>query len=105
MTPQENADAMRTRRHTVALRRDRVPASLIFHAASGLYDCTTIEYGSDGPSIVKNWPRLSSGEQLLWRVLAWLNDAGDLPSADELRDGLDADNYAAVTKTIARAAA
>ena len=47
------------------------------------------------------WPTLSSGEELLWSVLAWLNGQGECPERWELEAGLDAANTAAALAAIA----
>lgn len=105
-TPQQKADEIRDRRNTITIQPNQVRTSVVFHAASALYDCTRLELSAGhGIQVHKNWPRLSRGEELLWQVLAWLNGNGDRPTDAELADVLDADNLAAATKTIARAAA
>ena len=75
------------------VRRPRPPQR---HLARG---CTTIDSDDAGRVvIVRNWPRLSSGEELLWRVLGWLQGADDLPSDDDLRAGLDGPSQVAVAR-------
>lgn len=59
---------------------------------TALLGCTSV----DGDAFVKAWPRLSSGEELLWAVLGWLNGVCDLPTSDTLRAGLDGGNFAVV---------
>lgn len=90
---------------TIHLRADRVTASVVLHAATALYDCSALELTSAGSQITRAWPRLSTGEELLWSVLAWLNGQGELPSMDDLAAGLDADNLTAVRKAIAKVGA
>lgn len=46
----------------------------------------------DGDTVERNWPNLSSGEELLWQVLASINGQGDAPADDDLAAGLDAIN-------------
>ena len=67
--------------------------------ATSLGGCTTIDSDAAGRVVIaRNWPRLSSGEELLWRVLAWLQGADDLPSDDDLRAGLDGPSQVAVAR-------
>lgn len=51
--------------------------------------------------IARRWPVLSSGEELLWRVLAWVNGGGDLPSDADLRAGLSSDQWPALNIVLA----
>lgn len=105
VTAQERADAIRDRRNTITIDPAQVRTSVVFHASSALYDCTQLEMASgEGMQVHKKWPRLSRGEELLWQVLAWVNGQGDRPTDADLVEHLDADNLAAVTKTIERAA-
>ena len=68
---------------------------LTLRANSALHGCTDIDGDDAGVFITARYPRLSSGEELLWSVLAWLNGAPDAPSIDDLRSGLDEGNYTA----------
>lgn len=67
---------------------------------TALLYCTRIE---GGERIVKEWPRLSSGEEVLWSVLGWLNGVCDLPDAETLAACLDTANLAVVTAVVAEA--
>lgn len=82
---------------TIRVLPNHLLATIQLHANTALADCTTIEEHGNGHALVRNWPGLSSGEELLWSVAAWLNDAGQRPSWDSLRDGLDVMNLAAIT--------
>lgn len=74
--------------------------SLALRANSALAMCTTVESDAAGKLIVPNWPSLSSGESLLWRVMGWLNGSDDLPTASDLRAGLDGPNLKAASVAI-----
>lgn len=69
---------------------------LALWSGTALYGCVTVEGDDAGPYFQLKWPGLSSGERLLWRVLAYLNGANDCPTDADLRAGLDDLNYAAV---------
>jgi hypothetical protein len=76
-------------------------ASLDFRNATALAGCTKVEVADDGQlSIVRKWPQLSSGEEKLWGVLAWLNGKASYPDLADLRVSLDVANYAAVVATV-----
>lgn len=68
------------------------------HSALGF--CTDLDGDDAGLFITRRYPSLSSGEELLWRVMAWLNGADDLPSRDDLAAGLDTANYTAALAAI-----
>jgi len=74
--------------------------SLTLRANSALALCTTVDADDWGLFIARKWPALSTGEELLWRVLAWLNGASDLPSRDDLAAGLDSSNATAALVAI-----
>lgn len=81
---------------TINLAPHALATSLVLRNATSLNNSTTITQSDDGSlSIVRNWPRFSSGEELLWSVLAWLNGATYCPSMPDLERGLDAENLAA----------
>jgi hypothetical protein len=50
--------------------------------------------------MARRWPSLSTGEELLWSVMSWLNGQGDLPDRDTLAARLDEGNYAAAVAAI-----
>lgn len=60
-------------------------ASVILVGYSALRHCVT----RDGDTVTPNWPRLSSGETLLWQVLEAVNGQGGAPSDADLEAGLD----------------
>lgn len=66
---------------------------------SALKDCTSV-LGDLDVVVERNWPTLSSGEELLWSLLAWLNGQGQRPSDAALAAGLDAPNVAAAQVAI-----
>jgi len=80
-----------------------VTTSLHLRSTSALFRCTNVDH--DGSSIVvtRRWQRLSSGEEMLWQVLAWLNGDPSLPADPDLKAGLDEENYAAAAAAIAQA--
>lgn len=71
---------------------------LALWSGTALADVVAVMLDDAGPYFQLKWPGISDGERLLWRCLAWLNGAGDLPTDDDLRAGLDALNYAAVSE-------
>ena len=78
--------------------------SLALRSSSALAGCTDLDADGEGLFFVPRWPTLSSGERVLWRVLAWLNGSSDLPHPDELRAELDSHNYAVAAAAIREAA-
>jgi hypothetical protein len=76
---------------TIGLRADTaLRHCTVFTVADGLATLTNLRPGC-----------LSSGEQLLWQVAAWLNGRADLPDLIELRDTLDTPNWIVVRDLIA----
>jgi hypothetical protein len=83
---------------TISITPGAITSSLDLRRTTALEPHVAVIHDAGLGSLVLVAPpyRMSSGEQLLWDVLAWLSGHGDLPSATDLRAGLDADNYAAV---------
>lgn len=81
---------------TIRIVPGQVADSLALRNDSALAYCTEVDGDHEGVLIRAKWPTLSTGEQLLWRVLGWLNGADDLPPESDLRAGLDVRNLAAV---------
>jgi len=88
---------------TIRITPGQAAASLDLRANSALANCTTVDADDAGLFIARNWPGLSTGEELLWRVLAWINGASDLPDHDDLATRLDAGNLAAVDRALVAA--
>lgn len=86
---------------TVRLNPGMVLTSLHLRSGSALDGCTRIDNEGGYVTIVRNWPNLSSGEELVWRVLSYCNGGNDLPSWDDLRAGLDAINLHACEAALA----
>jgi hypothetical protein len=80
----------------IYLAPGQVADSLDLRERTALADCTHLDVDDDGLHVARNWPRLSSGEELLWQVLAWLNGQADRPDEADLRAGLDVGNLNAV---------
>lgn len=74
--------------------------SLALRNSSALAGCTVIDSDDAGVFIERKWPSLSTGEELLWRVLEWVNGGSDLPDDATLATGLDAVNLAAARTAI-----
>lgn len=68
--------------------------------ATALEDCTRIDGDDAGIFVERNWPTLSSGEELLWALLSWLNGVGEQPSVADLADGLDTVNLLAAMDAV-----
>ena len=85
----------------IYLARDRRVASLELRVTTCLRDCTVSGTDDHGDFIEKAWPVISSGEELVWQVLAWINGRGSLPSVDDLRAGLDEPNLRSVVAVLA----
>lgn len=68
--------------------------------SSALEDCTTID-GDDAGIFVEqaDW-KLSTGEELLWSLLSWLNGVGEQPTVADLADGLDPGNLLAAMDAV-----
>lgn len=81
---------------TLWLSPGQVTVSLELRRTSALEDCTTVDGdGSGRVSIARNWPGLSSGEERLWAVLAYINGHGQRPDMDDLLANLDGPNFEA----------
>jgi hypothetical protein len=80
----------------IYLAAGQVAASLDLRERTALRDCTHLDVDDDGLHIARNWPRLSSGEELLWQLLSWLNGQADRPDEADLRAALDVPNLNAV---------
>ena len=74
--------------------------SLALWSGSALSGCVTVEGDDAGPYFQLKWPGISTGERLLWRVLAFLNGDHDCPSDADLRAGLDDLNYQAAVAAL-----
>lgn len=86
----------------VTISPGQAGVSLDLRNNTALINCVTVDSDDSGRLIFrKNWDRLSSGEELLWRVLGWLNGSSSLPERDDLTAGLDASNLAAVDLVLA----
>lgn len=73
-----------------------------FRADTALRHCTIFTV-TDGAATLANLRPgcLSTGEQLLWQVAAWLNGYAELPDIITLRSTLDTTNWVAVRNLIA----
>lgn len=80
----------------------QVTVSLELRLNSALAYCTAVDGDDSGRvSIGRNWPSLSTGEELLWEVLAWLNGHGTYPDLERLRAHLDDTNLRAAMTAVA----
>lgn len=86
---------------TVTIAPGQVGVTLDLLNESALSSCAGFGDVNGAPAIVANWPSLSSGETLLWQVLAWLNGAHDCPSRADLEAGLDPRNLRAALHAVA----
>lgn len=74
------------------------PALLAYVASTALAGCTVLEHTDDGSvAVIRRWPNLSTGEELLWRLLVAMID-GDLAEA---LYRLDDRNLAALVQAVA----
>lgn len=92
------------RAEKVRINPGMVLNSIRLRQDSALLHCTGIQNGDDGHLyLARNWPGLSTGEELVWRVLAFVNggDRDDLPTWADLRAGLDGSNYSACETALA----
>ncbi len=88
---------------TIYLAPAQVSASLDLRVQSALLDCTTVGDTGSRLFITRNWPGLSTGEEQLWQVLAWLNGLADRPAMVDLQAHLDPANLAAAVVALADA--
>ncbi|MCW2496367.1 hypothetical protein [Jatrophihabitans sp.] len=89
-----------TEHDTIRITPGQASDTLALRSSSALAGCTDVDGDDAGLFITRLYPRLSSGEELLWRVLAWINGASGLPSYDDLYAGLDHINYRAAVAAI-----
>lgn len=85
---------------TIRILPGQLSDSLALRSSSALADCTSIDSDNAGVFIAVTTPWPSDGEALLLRVLDWVNGGTDLPTAADLRAGLDAGNYKAAAAAI-----
>lgn len=71
-------------------------------ADTALRHCTIFTVTNGAATLANLRPGcLSTGEQLLWQVAAWLNGLAELPDPIVLRDTLDAENWTVVRDLVA----
>jgi hypothetical protein len=80
----------------IRVQPGQLAESMDLRRTTALAECTNIDVDDDGVFVARNWPRLSSGEEVLWTVLAWLNGQADRPDEADLRAALDVPNLNAV---------
>tara|TARA_R100000655_G_scaffold92848_1_gene134039 strand:+ start:6329 stop:6625 length:297 start_codon:yes stop_codon:yes gene_type:complete len=81
----------------ITVSAGQMPSTLALINGTALRGCTTLDSDDIGRVIVvRKWPGLSSGEELLWRCLDWVNGGSDLPAWDDLEAGLSSDNLPTV---------
>lgn len=86
-----------TATNVVTISPGQASISLDLRNNTALIGCVKVDSDDSGRLIfVKPGYKLSSGEELLWLVLGWLNGHNWLPERDDLVAGLDATNLAAV---------
>lgn len=77
-------------------------ALLTYVQTTALASCTVLDHADDGSvAVIRRWPDLSSGEELLWRLLVAMID-GDLAEA---LYRLDDQNLTALVTTVRALAA
>ena len=90
---------------TIAIRPAALNATLDLVTTTALVDVTRMDSTEGGVMALSlRWPGISSGEKVLWQVVAWLNSQGPRPDDFTLRADLDDSNYAAVTRLLAEVA-
>jgi hypothetical protein len=81
----------------ITIRPGNLTTALLLRSSTCLALCTDIDSDSTGHvNVVRKWPSLSSGEEVVWSVLAYLNGQGNLPTRETLAAELDTRNYASV---------
>lgn len=80
---------------TIRIAPGQFADSLNLIRGSALDGCTTIDGDDAGIFIARRWPSFSTGEELLWSLLSWLNGVGEMPSVVDLANGLDSTNLLA----------
>lgn len=92
--PTETADL-------IVLNPGQVAVSLELRNNSALEGCTKVDGNASGRVyIARRWPSISTGEELLWGVLAWLNGQAPYPDLVALEAGLDSGSYAAAMTAV-----
>ena len=80
----------------------QLSSTLALTNGTALRGCTSLDSDDIGRVVVvRKWPGLSSGEELLWRCLDWINGGSDLPAWDDLEAGLSSDNLPTVWDVLA----
>jgi hypothetical protein len=88
---------------TIRINPGNLTAAMCLHRDTCLAGSTKIDNDDAGFFIARNWPGLSSGEELVWACLAWMNGQGDLPDRGSLAATLDFGNLAVVMHYLAAA--
>lgn len=83
---------------SIPIAPGQLAVTLDLRGSTSLRSCTHLDADPDTgqPVLVRNFPRLSSGEELLWSITAWLSGQRDLPPLADLEAGLDAAHWATV---------
>lgn len=76
-------------------------ATIELRASTCLAASTRLDSDAAGMFIARNWPGLSSGEELVWSVIGWLNGQDHMPERATLAATLDKGNYDAVMRVLA----
>lgn len=85
----------------IVISPGQLSACLDLRRTSSLIGCISVDSDTTGRVIFKRkWPQLSSGEERLWLVLAWLNGQASYPDMADLEAHLDADNYRAAVAAV-----
>ncbi len=89
---------------TILIPADRAPLAYDLFHGSALHDCAHFAANAHHTptqlKIIRADYGLSSGEELLWAVLAWLCDTGPLPPLRQLESQLDHPNFVAVRRVL-----
>lgn len=90
-----------TETDVLVISAGQLTPSLALRNSSALIGCTRIDSDPSGRVVmVRNWPQLSSGEERLWLVLAWLNGQASYPDMADLEAHLDSENYRAAVAAV-----
>lgn len=94
---------MSNRIDPITIAPGQVATTLDLRRTTALAGCTDVDTHPDGTGrvvLVRRWERLSTGEEILWRVASWLSGQGDLPDQATLDSELDILNAAAVRRVL-----
>lgn len=87
---------------SISVLPEQITNTIDLRRTTALAGCTTMTVSNGRGILAKNWPGLSSGEEQLWHLAAWINAHADQPDLARLAADLDDENFMAAIAAIAQ---